>query len=152
MKYDELFEFTRPKYREDAESILENNGWELLGQGEYADVYTKQGKPYVSKLFSSNDAAYKAYINLISKYQNEHFPKIYELPRPLGRGSSSVSDEDSAYQYVDNNLHMKEALNLIAELVKNNRDSFFVDLHAGNLMMRGSTVVIIDPIAFNDET
>lgn len=72
-----LSEVTRPRTRVTADAVLRHAGYERLGKGAFGAVYEKPGLPYVLKVFSGTDGAYRDYLNLVMAHQdNPHFPKI----------------------------------------------------------------------------
>lgn len=71
-----IIELSIPPTRQSATHVLRRAGWELAGWGSYADVYENPDKPYVLKLFSCNDAAYRAFLQMIKEHPNVHFPRI----------------------------------------------------------------------------
>lgn len=64
-----------PQSGDEAELIFMDAGWDKVGHGFYADVYSKPGIDYVVKVFE-RDSAYLAYLNLIKHHPNPHFPRI----------------------------------------------------------------------------
>lgn len=164
-KKKKLKEFTRPGKRDDYQKILHNAGYRLIGQGGQAEVYHKPGKEYVLKIFSSRDYAYQDFLKLVMAHPNKHFPKIigklvkvspsvYAVRlEPLSsltdwEGYDAVRDymagrlDDEQEQWLEERPELLDALRLItSELGEHSRD-----LHAGNVMMRGNDLVIIDPV------
>jgi len=71
-----LNEITRPADWIEAEYILFMAGYKRLDRRDavYAQVYAKPGSPYVLKLFQSKDTAYMAFVDLVMKNKNIHFP------------------------------------------------------------------------------
>lgn len=74
MRIDEI---SIPRTKQDAKERLLRHGYELLGTGNFADVFAKKGKPYVLKLFSATDIAYIKFLHLVKSTPNIHFPKIF---------------------------------------------------------------------------
>jgi hypothetical protein len=70
-----LVERVLPNSAKAVEELLLSNGWERVGSGHYAEVFSKPNIDYVVKVFE-RDSAYLAYLDLITKYPNSHFPKI----------------------------------------------------------------------------
>jgi hypothetical protein len=135
----------------------------------------------VIKLFGTNDDAYESYINFIMKHQdNPHFPKVigkpilithdyyavkleklepYEIKRDSVEfinnidnylhNFSSKSRNESFENYLDAFPKFKEAL----DLLKTHKDEvlFGWDIHSGNIMWRGNTIVLTDPLYNEDE-
>lgn len=72
MRLDEL---TLPDDHSSLTRLLFSRGWQEIGMGYYASVYSKQGLNYVLKVFEQ-DSAYLAFLNMIKNNPNPHFPKI----------------------------------------------------------------------------
>ena len=72
-----LTEISLPNTIDDAYIKLSNSGYEFVNRGSYGMILQKPGLPYVVKLFSSSDEAYKSFLKVISSTTNIHFPKIY---------------------------------------------------------------------------
>lgn len=134
----------------------------------------------VIKLFSTSDDAYEAYIKFIMKNQgNPHFPRIIGKPMEitpdyyavkleklepvserdgLGKLISELytfmieySTPESLETYFDAFPKFREASEKLREFMENNSEhGWDWDLHEGNLMWRGKTLVLTDPI-YNPE-
>lgn len=99
-----LFELSVPGTRDGAQTILEKSGWHLVGAGLFADVFAKQGVPYVLKMFNQ-DKPYIDFVELARRNPNPHFPNFrglmtvvgnYKVVRmekltPLDRSSNDIS-------------------------------------------------------------
>jgi hypothetical protein len=70
-----LNELSLPRETEELDELLHSRGWEKLGEGNYASVYSKPGITYALKVFE-RDSAYLAFLKLIASHPNPHFPKI----------------------------------------------------------------------------
>jgi hypothetical protein len=75
-----ITEITRPSNIRDAKFILSRNGYEQLGHGVYGTVFAKHNEPIVLKLFGAEDTSYVAFLNLITKVKNPHFPVVKGKP------------------------------------------------------------------------
>lgn len=63
------------QHRTDVEFKLSQAGFQSLGSGASATVWEMPGKPYVLKLFDSDDQAYVQFVQLAKKSGfNPHFP------------------------------------------------------------------------------
>ena len=71
-----LNELSRPPKVGNAAEILNNAGYDQLGQGAYARVFGKPGANHVLKLFSTEDSAYLDFVSLVNQHPNPHFPKF----------------------------------------------------------------------------
>jgi hypothetical protein len=69
-------EITRPSSIDEAAKVLQKYGYERIGEGYWASVFSKPGDPLVLKLFDSEDAGYYTFLNLATTHQNKHFPKF----------------------------------------------------------------------------
>jgi len=171
-----ITELSRPS-RDKAEWMLLDAGYRQLGRGNSGGaVFQKPGAPYVLKIFDARDKAYMTFVEAASAFHNPHFPKFFgslvkltpdyyavrtELLSPTSgrvdeitlidkyiiqmRDYGSVYDE--VYQYMADNPEMKMAADIVVSLLKSHKSQFFCDVHAANVMSRGSTLVLSDPIA-----
>jgi len=57
-----------------AEYLLLKAGYKRLGDGYFAKVYGRADADHVLKLFKSRDTAYMAFVNMVMKNPNPHFP------------------------------------------------------------------------------
>lgn len=73
-------EITRPESIRDARFILSRYGYGQLGHGVYGSVFGKENEPFILKLFSIQDSSYVAYLNLITRVNNPHFPQVKGKP------------------------------------------------------------------------
>lgn len=140
-----------------------DQGFELLGNGCYAAVFASKTDPnVVYKVGVNVEDPFLDYINLTSFEANEHFPKVHKLHlmedyyiavmealTPVPHHKISVCDNirkaarSSAYAD-DVTINMVELITEIQKLA--NRTGNKLDLHDGNIMMRGFTPVITDPL------
>ena len=153
---------------------LEKNGYEFLGAGSYGTVLQKPGVPYVLKLFGANDLAYISFIELARKNEaNPHFPRFYgKLVKvtndyyairmePLDRyrydstliyvymrDRNYYRDNEPSDQFYDAMELMEEypLLQQACDIILDNLQNFKIDIRNDNLMLRGKTIVITDPI------
>lgn len=181
-------ELTRPPTMGKATAALERAGYEHMGSGLHASVYTKSGTDHVVKLFSYRDSAYPKFVKLAQTVSNPHFPKFkgklmkvtedyyaiqMEKLSPLPEqsiGYSNINISSSGLGYAINDyVRLKKGLgnNYIApDKVKTIMEELEVsqpgiieacdliagmteaypDIHKNNLMLRGNTLVITDPI------
>ena len=58
---------------------LEQLGWTTLGTGAFSSVFKNKNKNYVLKINTQGDKGYAAYVNLIKKFKNPHFPIISDM-------------------------------------------------------------------------
>jgi hypothetical protein len=172
---EELNKLSFPPNRQSAHNFMRREGFHIIGQGEFADVYHKKGKNTVIKLFDNTDKAYINFLKLSKKYKNNpHFPKIKYIKK-VANAYSAVELEklepntekfdkyvDIMHRYLnkeplqknDNiwlkeNKTLKEALDLIYKnLISKGFESDIDTNGVGqyNIMKRGNTPVFIDPI------
>lgn len=151
---------------------MHENGFKKLGQGAFGSVYEKPGYPWVFKIFH-NDASYLAWINYVVANQgNEHVPKIKGKPFRITDGVFAVRMEKLdrlpddwynnslldtiAYGGITRDAKEKfkelgheDIIPVISAIYAMSHDiskDWKVDLHSGNVMMRGNTPVITDPL------
>jgi hypothetical protein len=171
-----LSEIARPKTRVQADAVLRDAGYTRLGKGHFGAVYQKSGKPYVLKVFTAKDYAYKNFINLVKAFPNEHFPKfigkiINVTPdicairmEPLSEFKVDPSRKYLLYmindylaygkdesEYMEYHPKMKQA----CDLIRLHLSDFSIDVSQNNVMMRGKTLIFVDPVvdysAFHDD-
>lgn len=153
-------------------SKLENLGYKKyhLGNGIFGSVYARPEDDFVVKIFQP-DRGYKRYLNYMQANRtNPYVPKLRGKPIKLPNGFTLVRIEkldridsqlyneiwfllykkkDIAYPVVRKKFEEKypQFINLLDELqqMSDNDGNMAVDLHAGNIMMRGNLPVITDP-------
>lgn len=166
--------------------FLKKQGYELLGDGAFSDVFAKPGEKFVLKVIrrNANEDCYLQYVKALQGKTNPHFPKIgrireykteagmtwYVIPvERLKRVTPPVfrkrPDCIFAYSYEAyskpaslKNVHpvdydeMVEKYPQLVEALKFIHSTFTgqcdMDLHSGNMMLRGDTLVLTDPIGF----
>lgn len=69
-----IIEITRPTSLDEAARLLKKFGWVFEAEGSYCKVFVKPGKPYVLKVFRTEDEAFISFINFCKQYKNKHFP------------------------------------------------------------------------------
>ena len=169
---NQLDELTRPDTMGKAEKVLEKAGYVQLGTGAFASVYVRPGSSNVLKLFYADDTAYIDFVKATLKYPNPHFPKFKGKMMKITDTYYAVQMEKlreyngswknpsllSSYIYYLQGLHdadiadeinalekeqpgIKAACKIIADKVGHH-----LDLASNNLMMRGNTIVITDPV------
>lgn len=170
----QLDEITRPPTRKDAVQILKSNGYERLGDGEFATVFAKKGNKHeVLKLVDNHDDAYLAYLDMVRQHQdNPHFPKVGKLititpeysavrmeklsPVQLSDVRGIINDireyledyttTDTMKDYFGAFPKFKEAMLILRTFMEQQYSDWDWDLHIGNIMFRGNTLVFTDPI------
>lgn len=173
-----LTELSRPRTRDRAEWILINAGYKHLGRGGQGAAFQKPGAPYVVKLFDARDKAYLTFIRVaMANTDNPHFPKFFGKPikitddywamriEPLRRSfgyfyeigliDRYITNEDDraedsdAFEYVSQQPELQAACDIIVMLIRHSQHDFICDVHQSNVMLRGSTLVLSDPVAMN---
>lgn len=156
------------------DKFMRENGFKLLGSGGFANVYERSGYPWVFKIFTG-DPAYMTWLKYVAAHQNnEHVPKLRGKPFKINDTTYAIRMEKltplpnnftddpilDAVMYGGVPLTRKsertitdaghtdlvavlKAIMQIAYADKN----YNTDLHRHNLMMRGNTAVITDPLA-----
>jgi len=77
---DENFSPFNPDNRDTSvDTYLKGLGFQKLGAGGYASVFSRPGKNYALKVFV--DKPYLKFYEMCKKYPNIHFPKFYTQPR-----------------------------------------------------------------------
>lgn len=138
-------------------------------------MYYKAGSKYVLKLFDWDDSAYMDFVRLVRKHPNIHFPKffgnfikvtdqyyavrmelldelpfdrydeIYHIGAYLYHYNRNQNHPDfiAATQYLDKLPELHEACDILA---KNLLGTYNEDVKPSNVMVRGSAIVITDPV------
>jgi len=156
------------------DKFMRENGFELLGSGGFANVYERPGYPWVFKIFTG-DTAYLSWLEYVTANQgNEHVPKLRGKPFKINNGTYAIRMEKltplpgnftddpllDAVMYGGLPLTRKSestitdlghpdllaVLKAIMKIAYSNKN-YNTDLHRYNLMMRGNTPVITDPLA-----
>jgi hypothetical protein len=149
---------------------METQGFKHIGHGSFSSVYLKDGYPWMFKLWS-HDPAYLWWITWAAKHQdNPNVPRVKGLPVQIAPDTYVVRLEKlrarSSYDHkqladlLDNVENVddisKEDLQWIRgeypgiydalRVIQRAGSSFVVDLHSDNIMMRGQTPVLVDPV------
>jgi hypothetical protein len=151
------------------EDNLEAGGFRkyVIGTGMYSSVLSRPDLNYVVKIFY-NDPGYETYLKYMTKYQNNpHVPKIRGKVMSVGAGFKVVRLERlTAYNKSPEQKHSLDVIGDYISMDKNRRSRFKndfpyqemipvlddilqhtgLDMHDGNIMFRGSTPVITDPL------
>lgn len=77
MRLDEL---TFPNQYEEAGKRMQAAGWIADETGLNSLVFYRDDRDYVLKLYDSRDYAYHAFLDLVFKNPNKHFPRIMGKP------------------------------------------------------------------------
>lgn len=170
-------ELTIPDTFKGAVERLKSAGYNSLGSGYYGQVFEKPGADYVLKVFSNRDKAYTNFVNIARQNQdNPHFPKIKGSIVKVTDAYSAVRTEKLANysgeyasvleEYLEtgslehNNPDVKSKLEKVFQEQPGLKDALDVihssliktgqhenDFHMDNMMSRGNTIVIIDPVS-----
>lgn len=154
---------------------LKKMGYELehMGSGMYANVFKRPNDPYVIKIFSQ-DTGYLKYVQYCLQHQdNPHVPKFrgkiirisgdtyavrIEVLQPYQQGINYEADYaahqliqyDTMFgglaQHPDIEAYSPELKQLFVDLANLFGATTLTDLHKTNIMMRGNTLVITDPV------
>lgn len=164
-RYSELAKFTR---------YLEKYGFNHLGTGNFGTVYEKPGYPWVFKIFKG-DRAYLYYIKYCKAHQdNENIPKIKghtirinndtyairtEKLQPMVEADVAPIEKMTTYirirQHYELGPGQLQKLNELASAYPGiyeildalSTSGYGLDIHRGNVMLRGNTIVLSDPLA-----
>lgn len=137
-------------------------GFRLLGNGCYAAVFESDSDPnLVYKVGITTDDPYLTYIQ--SDIKSAHFPKVHKLfvdaendyyivqmerlsPIPEHKRSLVSSIRKQFEGEADTAAEYAPVIDLVNVLL-NAYEDIKLDLHEGNIMMRGYTAVITDPLS-----
>lgn len=161
-------ELSVPATLKDATKRLAASGYKCIGGGSFGDVFYKSGSDYVLKLFTNNDRAYIAFVKLAVANPNKYFPKFYSSLIRVNDKYSAIrmeyleplkgdfwydikeyilygKDETEEFMYDE---ELSTACNLIRGLLD---DGVGLDMKENNVMRRGNTPVITDPVVGDGE-
>lgn len=140
--------------------------FKLAGVGYYSAVFESNVDPnIVYKVGRTLKDPFLDYISMPRLKHNPHFPRVLSLhkdydnywymatiealtPIPEHKKTLAKTVRDSVHSLDKVSLpeQLKQLLNEVV-LFAENDDSVSIDLHSGNIMMRGNTLVITDPLA-----
>ena len=152
-----------------AHTVINNftrKGFRMLGNGCYAAVFDSNVDPnLVYKIGVRISDPFLSYIKQDELRANPHFPRIYDImegdnwylvkmerlePIPSHKPFLSNEIQSLVEEEGDALVHLNPTKELvsIAKHIRTLAESLNVkvDLHAGNIMMRGTTPVITDPL------
>jgi hypothetical protein len=154
--------------------VMTDNGFTAMGSGTFGTVWSHPKLQYVLKVFRSSDVAYLGWVNVcIQNKNNPHLPKFVSArPMRITPEVSAVRMEklapiysnliiDIIYftkltlydqtgeterfnNYCNANPQWMDAVQILKEF--SYKSGFKFDIHPGNFMLRGNTIVITDPV------
>lgn len=156
-----------------AHTVINNfmrKGFNLLGHGCYAAVFESNTDPnLVYKIGIMRADPFVDYIQTAVLENNPHFPRVHELklydnwylakmerlePLPFHKGHLSSEVRSLVNQKEDKLVHLTPTpeLQTVAARIRELADALDlkIDLHGGNIMMRGLVPVITDPLCHHD--
>lgn len=150
---------------------LKEQGWEELGSGKNAKVFGHDSYPYVLKLFSSLDSCYIKFLKYVeNNLDNPHLPRtkgkllkitddifavrLEKLKKITTTPGPYMDDLDEIFSMFRLQKSTKEIISFYPRydtLILTLQDildktNCKPDLHLGNVMLRGSQIVITDPV------
>lgn len=170
-----LNEVYRPPL-EEADYILRNAGFRMVGSGFHATVYRRNDEPWVVKLVANQDMAYRKFIQFCKTHQSPHLPVFrgslvrvtdyYSVVRIEALESlpydKSITDDvfymsnllrfyngENAFLPPDAKQWANDhpsVNNILCALGKALAD-YCEDICLSNVMRRGDTYVLIDPVS-----
>ena len=151
-------------------AFLEEHGFVKLGQGSFGAVFEKPGYPWMFKIFNK-DPAYLHFLKYVMTHQkNPNLPKIkggiikindatyavrIEKLKPIPLGSEPATQLVRILHVIDSYGDLSDSqVEWIEKTVPGVHEFFMTfpldgyeyDIHYENIMMRGNTVVIADPL------
>lgn len=179
-----LNEVTRPPTQEIADEILRNAGYKRIGFGAYGAVYQKNDRMVIKTFSSFDIGYLAFVKMARESKNNPHFPFFFGKPIKISDRYYAIKQEnlepyngnptaislyiqslidgiklgyDNDFEDIEDIIaeypRFEEACKSIADVVKSN-PRFSLDIHKGNIMKRGRTLVFVDPISTptsNDE-
>lgn len=152
--------------------VLEASGFRFVGAGSYSVVYASPDNTYAVKVNTSADSAWNGYIDAIvsGKISGDHFPIIHQVHklekhlsvvsmellarydaevsiRVLSGIANSIDDSKLDSDLLDlGNKKIAWAMIDALKAAKSADPKSRMDIHVGNVLMRGSTIVLSDPV------
>ena len=158
------------------QSIMEAYGFTHLGTGSYGSAYEHPSYPWVFKVFKHDNSYLKFYNYVRKNQHNPNLPKTKGSYIKIGTDAYAVRLEkltpitdDQYYKLQDLIDIFRDTFNPKLKITDNVRsliqqnpgiyeitnalynsktfgDDSHIDMHGGNIMMRGNTPVFIDPL------
>ena len=155
---------------------LETQGFKHIGQGSFSEIYLKQGYPWMFKLWSHDPAYLWWITWAAKHQDNPNVPRVKGLPmriakdtyvvrleklRGLVRRDGNLSKGYDRLAYLVDRIESVDDLSKedlqwirseypgvydILRVIQRAGSDFVVDLHGDNIMLRGQTPVITDPV------
>ena len=155
---------------------LETQGFKHIGQGSFSEIYLKPGYPWMFKLWSHDPAYLWWITWAAKHQDNPNVPKVKGLPvriapgtyvvrleklRGLIRRKGNLSRGYDRLAYLVDRIESVDDLSKedlqwirseypgvydILRVIQKAGSDFVVDLHGDNIMLRGQTPVITDPV------
>lgn len=141
--------------RSNIDTYLGRYGWNRIGMGGWAKVYSHPSKNYVIKIYS-NDNIYNKWLDfMLANQSNKYIPKIYGKPFSFKNGLHVVRMEmlekatkNQFYSFLelktDESKRDKEFQKIMDFI---NRFAEFEDMSETNIMFKGNQLKITDPLA-----
>lgn len=150
-------------------NYMQSNGFEMLGTGISGMAFEKPNYPWIFKIFT-DDNGYLFYFNYSRTNQNNpHVPKVKGRPIKITPNTflvrveklkelspamhrSELIDLITSIEWPDDytpelrNIFVKKYPHIVPVLDTIIHSGYSLDLHTGNLMARGNTIVITDPL------
>ena len=156
--------------------FMSEHGFKKMGEGAFGAVYEKDGYPWVFKLFHGDPAYLDFLRYAIAHQHNPHVPKFKGKPFKIDDKTYAIRMEKlyEWTSYFDLMGHTKSLMHAVyswrppvspeqeevfksrgaAGLIPVLNDlaqmcsgkNYRLDLHHGNIMRRGNTMVIVDPL------
>lgn len=149
-------EFDKPdsrdanKWQATIPELMNRYGFKPVGTGKYGSVFANDRYPYVIKVFMK-DTAYLRWLSFAKQNQNNPLvPKIRGKVVRISNNFMAVrlekltpikSDDDMANMW--DQLEKTPHGNKVDKFLNDNQK--LLDMHAGNIMLRGNQPVIVDP-------
>lgn len=167
----------RQKQLDSFTEFMEKNGFKALGQGYHGAVYEKPGYPYVFKVYKDDPAYETFVRWAMAHQSNPNVPRFKGKPLRIAPGTyvvrmenlepmhgahfdlvrvlTRLSDEWDYIKDLDGDMPREMSwldrnhpgIAEIVSVAHNAWRDYVLDSHRDNIMLRGDTPVVVDPIS-----
>lgn len=154
-----------PKNKNLNDFLEEHTKMKELGSGYFSSVYKVKGHPKLVLKVARDSNTYYRYVTWATRTKSKHAPKVYwkkkisektsvyimeKLKESKGKERNIVRRTGEYFWDMDfpkKDKKNESLYNFLKKLRKEFGDEGAWDLHQNNMMLRGETIVVTDPIA-----